>query len=230
MYRNHPSIQAALSHRTKPLSPFWFTDPSARIQVDTYLLGRRVMVVDAEDAFTEMLAQQLSSLGLLVTINQYDKADVLEGSWDLTVMGPGPGNPLDLSDYRINCMRDSVVNLLASKRPFLAVCLSHQILCHEYGLGLSRKEKVNQGVQQEIDFYGTKELVGFYNTYAATCDDTQEKFLNKMNVAVCRDKDNHEVHSLRGSHFTSLQFHPESMLTRNGVDIIAKSIKEVLKQ
>ncbi|MBE1114207.1 hypothetical protein IH744_27405, partial [Escherichia coli] len=50
------------------------------------------------------------------------------------------------------------------RRPFLAVCLSHQVLSLCLGLDLQRRQEPNQGVQKQIDLFGAAERVGFYNT------------------------------------------------------------------
>jgi phenazine biosynthesis protein phzE len=118
--------------------------------------------------------------------------------------------------------------LLAEQWPFLAVCLSHQILCLELGLTLIQRDPPNQGVQREIDFFGRQELVGFYNTYVAQCDQNSVQCLRAKNIEVSREPNSNEVHSLRGPHFVSLQFHAESLLTRNGIDIIAASVKRII--
>lgn len=229
MFKNHPSVQAALSSRNKSLSKFWLIDPAVRYQPEITFIGRKVLIVDAEDTFTEMLSQQLSAIGLQVTLRKFDHPDLFTNHWDLFLMGPGPGDPRDLGDNRIARMRSGIIALLTKNYPFLAVCLSHQILCVELGLNILRKTSPNQGVQHEIDFFGSSQLVGFYNTYAASCSPSMSRLLEEKHITVCLDSITDEVHALRGPHFASVQFHPESILTQNGIDIITSSIKWILK-
>src|SRR3989344_9436258 len=162
MFKDNPMAQAALSQRNNFLAQFWLSEPSARKQIEPRLVGRRVVMIDAEDAFTEMIAQQLEALGLLVTIRKSYETTLLKGEEDIVVMGPGPGDPSNRRDPRIANLQNVMPQLLNKKQPFLAVCLSHQVLCLELGLKLVRRIPPNQGVQREIDFFGIPQLVGFY--------------------------------------------------------------------
>ncbi|MGH8922655.1 MAG: glutamine amidotransferase-related protein, partial [Actinomycetes bacterium] len=91
------------------------------------------------------------------------------------------------------------------------------------GLELVRKPTPAQGVQVEIDLFGRRERVGFYNTFAAR---SRQNLLYQEGlpglVQVSRDPHTGEVHALRGPSFASTQFHPESLLTQNGIHILAE--------
>ena len=56
------------------------------------LSGREVLIVDAEDTFTSMIAKQLKSLGLTVTVRGFQEPYSFDG-YDLVIMGPGPATP-----------------------------------------------------------------------------------------------------------------------------------------
>jgi phenazine biosynthesis protein phzE len=86
-----------------------------------------------------------------------------------------------------------------------------------------------QGVQREIDFFGRTEPVGFYNTFAAYCDrDAFSTHLVPGLVEVCRNPATGEVHGLRGARLASVQFHPESVLTRHGPRILSEILTWLL--
>ncbi|AGK78254.1 phenazine-specific anthranilate synthase component I [Streptomyces microflavus] len=225
----NPEVRAALAERNSSLADFWLAHAGDRHAPDAYLAGRRLLVVDAEDTFTSMIAQQLSCLGLTVTVRRfdepYDPAD-----HDLTVMGPGPGDPRDLTDPKIAHLDAAVARLLATRTPFLAVCLSHQVLSRRLGLPLIRREVPNQGVQREIDLFGRRERVGFYNTFAAVSDEEKFDSPDVGPVEVSRSTRTGEVHGLRGPWFASTQFHAESVLTRDGVHITRNLLTELLRR
>jgi phenazine biosynthesis protein phzE len=85
----------------------------------------------------------------------------------------------------------------------------------------------NQGVQREIDLFGRRELVGFYNTFAAhSAVDGLDR--DGLRVEVCRDRRTGEVHALRAPTLVSLQFHVESILTEDGVRLGADAVRRLL--
>lgn len=177
--------------------------------------------------FTAMIASQLRSLGLTVTVRRWDEPYEWDAD-DLVVMGPGPGDPQDADDPRMSHVRRAIGMLLAQRKPFLAVCLSHQMLSLTLGLDTRRRAVPHQGTQREIELFGEKETVGFYNTFCAHSDADKLDVPGVGLVEISRDVDTGEVHALRGPHFASLQFHAESVLTRNGPAILAARIEEAL--
>jgi phenazine biosynthesis protein phzE len=224
----HPRVRAALERRNDTVAGFWRAERGTAARPAPALSGRRVLVVDAEDTFTSMLEHQLRSLGLVVTVARFDEPYSFEGH-DLVVLGPGPGDPRDVAHPKIAHLGAAVRTLLAEQRPFLAVCLSHQVLSLEVGLDVARREVPNQGLQRRIDLFGTPEDVGFYNSFAARghADEFTHRELGPLRVS--RDPETGEVHALLGNRFASLQFHAESLLTRNGVRIVGELLTKVLR-
>jgi phenazine biosynthesis protein phzE len=206
----HPDVATALARRNAGLSRFWLSTPGPVSSPAT----DRVLVVDVEDLFTGMLGHQMRALGHDVTIRTLDGVTTEDvESVDCVVLGPGPGDPRDVTDPRIARLRDLVTHLLDRRVPFVAECLSHQVLCSVLGLDLYERDRPNQGTQQQIDLFGTPEPVGFYNSYAAGP-------AALAGVEVCHDAG--EVHALRGHRFAGTQFHMESVLTRRGPEILAR--------
>ncbi|WP_371793147.1 anthranilate synthase family protein [Streptomyces sp. NBC_01471] len=233
---SHPRVRAALAERNATISGFWLADgqaphvrgPAPGGENDALPgPGRKVLVIDAEDTFTAMLAHQLRSVGLAVTVRRFDEPYGFDG-WDLVIMGPGPGSPHDSGHPKIAHLRAAIRTLLAERRPFLAVCLSHQVLSRELGFEVVRRGTPNQGVQREIDFFGLRERVGFYNTFAAVASQDKVDCGGAGIVEVSRDAGTGEVYGLRGAHFASMQFHAESLLTQDGVRILERLTAEVL--
>ena len=219
---------AHTEYHNEQVSGFWL-GRSERAAVPE-LAGLDVLVVDAEDTFTAMLAHQLRALGPRVEVRRYDEPFRLDGR-GLVVMGPGPGDPRDTAHPKIAVVRRAVRDLLAARAPFLAVCLSHQALCLELGLEVVRRDTPNQGAQHTVDLFGRSERVGFYNTFAGRC--AEPVFVPGGGlpgpVEAARDPRTGEVHALRGPGFASMQFHPESLLTRDGVGILARTLSGVLQ-
>jgi phenazine biosynthesis protein phzE len=183
--------------------------------------------VDAEDTFTGMLLHQLRVLGLSVTLSKYHQISGIRGGFDLVIPGPGPGDPRLVDDPKMAHMRGLIRGLLDDGTPMLAVCLGHQLLSALLGLPLRRKASPYQGMQRDIDFFGRPARVGFYSTFTAThpADVAATPY---GDVALARDPGNGDVHALRGRTFAGVQFHPESVLSEHGIDLLRSLLTELL--
>lgn len=216
-----PRVQAALAARRADLAPFWL-----RMQEQPPALTGHALVVDGEDTFTAMLAHVLRVAGLEVTVRRYDDPGLRAAAlaWDgPVVLGPGPGNPAEAGDPKMRMLRGLAAGLLAGHRQGLVgICLGHELLAAELGLPLVRKAEPAQGAQTRIDLFGEQEVVGFYNTYTARCDDAAAAALAARGVEVSRDPATGEVHAIRSAPagFAGVQFHPESVLTLRGADLL----------
>lgn len=222
-----PAVQAALAGRNDGIAQFWLRSALQRAAPDGELIGREVLVVDAEDTFTSMISHQLRALGLKVQVRRFDEDYQVENH-DLVLMGPGPGDPQSPNDPKIKQLRSDLRTLLDRKRPFIAVCLSHQVLAGMLGLPIERLTSPRQGAQLSIDLFGEPARVGFYNTFCARSDQAALNLPGAIRVEVCRDAATRQVHALRGPRFASMQFHPESILTQAGPRIVARMIRHAL--
>ncbi|MEI5523549.1 anthranilate synthase family protein [Streptomyces brasiliscabiei] len=220
-----PRVRAALDGRRASLAPFWL-----RMQERTELLTGHALVVDAEDTFTAMLAHLLRSSGLEVTVRRHDEPGLREGVLaheGVVVLGPGPGDPGDTADPRMRVLRELTGEVLRGHRHgVLGVCLGHELIALELGLEIVRKEVPYQGAQTGIDLFGRAETVGFYNSFVARCDDGAAAGLAARGVEVSRGPGG-EVHALRGPGFAGVQFHPESVLTLDGVSVVRELVTGV---
>jgi phenazine biosynthesis protein phzE len=213
-----PRVQAALDGRRASLAPFWL-----RMQKPSEELAGHALVVDGEDTFTAMLAHVLRSGGLEVTVRRYDEDGLREAVLaheGPVVLGPGPGDPSDLTDPKMRILRNLTAEVIAEHpHGVLGVCLGHELIAAELGLEIVRKEVPYQGAQTTIDLFGRPETVGFYSSFVARCDEAAHQELAAHGVEVSRAA-NGEVHALRGPGFAGVQFHPESVLTLGGAAVV----------
>ncbi|MFF8576870.1 anthranilate synthase family protein [Streptomyces sp. NPDC015408] len=213
-----PRVRAALDGRRASLAPFWL-----RMREPADALTGHALVVDGEDTFTAMLAHLLRSSGLAVSVRRYDEPGLREavlGHEGPVVLGPGPGDPSDPGDPKMRFLRALAAEVIRDHRHgVLGVCLGHELIAAELGLDIVRKEVPYQGAQTEIDLFGRRETVGFYNSFTAHCDDGSAAELAAHGIEVSRSAGG-EVHALRGPGFAGVQFHPESVLTLNGAAIV----------
>ncbi|MET7896171.1 anthranilate synthase family protein [Streptomyces mirabilis] len=217
-----PRVRAALDGRRASLAPFWL-----RMQEQARELEGHALVVDAEDTFTAMLAHVLRSSGLEVTVRRYDEPGLREAvraHEGPLVLGPGPGDPLDLDDPKMRFLRELTAEVIGGHgHGVLGVCLGHELIAAELGLEIVRKEVPYQGAQTEIDLFGRAETVGFYNSFVAHCDEETAAELSAHGIEVSRTEGG-EVHALRGPGFAGVQFHPESVLTLNGTAVVRELV------
>ncbi|WP_300400129.1 anthranilate synthase family protein [uncultured Nocardioides sp.] len=222
---NDEDVLLALNGRNRRLSTFWLTD-QADSEPDPVLAGRRVVILDGEDDFVNMLCHVLGVLGLESSVVRHE--DYTEGCLDdadLVIVGPGPGDPRDDADPKMATLRAAVERLLEREQPFLAVCLGHQALCHTLGLPLAYKDIVFQGTQSALKVDGRTERVGFYNTFVGRVGDGTSL---PEGVTVDADAETGDVHVLRGPHYTGIQFHAESILTQRGDGLLHEIVARLL--
>ncbi|MEU1114960.1 MULTISPECIES: anthranilate synthase family protein [unclassified Streptomyces] len=222
-----PRVRAALDGRRASLAPFWL-----RMQEPRDELAGHALVVDGEDTFTAMLAHVLRSLGLEVSVRRYDEAGLREtvlAHRGPVVLGPGPGDPSDLTDPKMRFLRSLAAEVIRT-HPYgvLGVCLGHELIAAELGLEIVRKDVPYQGAQTRVELFGRPETVGFYNSFVARCDAETRAELAAHDVEVAVDGAGGEVHAVRGPSFAGVQFHPESVLTLRGTGIVRDLLGQLL--
>lgn len=214
-----PDFDALLTSRNRMMAPFWSQklepSPSGRP------LDITADLVTAEDEFAVMLAHVLSSIGVRTRLVDWQDVTSESAATDLLILGPGPGDPRSSSDRRIARLREVARQRLHSGKPVFGVCLGHQIIASELGLELVPKQTVVQGAQEQVDLFGTPRTVGFYNTFTAAMPTSG--IPRDMTFAAVGE----EVIALRGPAVGGLQFHPESVLTLEGADILETAIRQV---
>jgi phenazine biosynthesis protein phzE len=222
---NDEDVLLALNARNQRLSRFWLTDQGGSAP-DPRLAGRSAVILDGEDDFVNMLRHVLGVLGMTSEVVRHEEyaPGRLDG-FDLVIVGPGPGDPRDGADPKMASLRAAVAELMAAGRPFLAVCLGHQALCHHLGIPLTYKDIVFQGTQSPVPIAGRTERVGFYNTFVGRLAGGTGA---PEGVEVEADAATGDIHLVRGPHYRGIQFHAESILTEHGYDLLHEIVAELL--
>jgi phenazine biosynthesis protein phzE len=218
-----PYIEQTLVSRNDNLSKFWLEKQSRTFHEES-LAGKSVLIVDNEDNFSYMLAHMLEHLGLSVNVKKIAEMTLDTNciNENLIVLGAGPGDPANEQDTRIARLNMLTRRLLVSNKTFMGICFGHQVICRNLGLRLERLDIPLQGVQKEVLLFGKKQIVGFYNTFVVIAEDFKHNDI-QMSVNEAR-----EVNAIKGPNFCSFQFHVESVLTRNGLDILKSALFELL--
>ncbi|MEQ6899884.1 anthranilate synthase family protein [Nocardioides sp. YIM 152588] len=218
-------VLITLASRNGRLSGFWLAD-QAGTPADPRLAGKSAVILDGEDDFVNMLRHMLARMGMTSEVVKH--RDYVPGcldGFDLVIVGPGPGDPRDGEDPKMAHLRAGVASLLEAERPFLAVCLGHQALCHLLGIPLAYKDIVFQGTQAQVLLDGKPERVGFYNTFVGRVGpDT----VLPDGVRVEADAATGDVNAVIGPHYRGVQFHAESILTEHGFALVHDLVVDVL--
>jgi anthranilate synthase/aminodeoxychorismate synthase-like glutamine amidotransferase len=183
-------------------------------------------MIDNYDSFTYNLVQYLSSLGEniqvfrndLITIDKIKKLSPKK-----IVISPGPGRPRDAG---ISC---EVIRSFAGKAPILGVCLGHQCIGYVYGGKIIRAKQLMHGKTSKI-YHNKKDIFkDLPNPFEATR--YHSLIVEKKSLPPCLEitawtKDG-EIMGLRHKSYPvwGVQFHPESILTKSGMDLLANFLR-----
>ena len=186
----------------------------------------KILLIDNYDSFTYNLFHYLEALKCKVDVIRNDKIsskEIIRKKYKKVVISPGPGNPNQAG----NCLK--IVKDLSKKIPILGVCLGHQVIGQVFGAKIINAKKLMHGKTSKIFhnklgiFKGIKSnLIG--TRYHSLVID--RKTLNKDFIITAKTKDNvimgimHKSYNLHG-----LQFHPESINTKEGIKLIRNFLK-----
>jgi anthranilate synthase/aminodeoxychorismate synthase-like glutamine amidotransferase len=183
-----------------------------------------VLVLDNYDSFTFNLVQYLGELGVVVDVVRNDVITVDEvGTMApaAIVISPGPCTPAEAG------ISVSLVRQLGASIPILGVCLGHQAIVEAYGGKVVRAGRVMHGKTSQVLHDGTDlfnglpsplEVMRYHSLIAAPSTLPRDLVV----TAVAQD-DASEIHAVRHRKYPvwGVQFHPESVMTPRGKDLLA---------
>ncbi|MBW3557085.1 MAG: aminodeoxychorismate/anthranilate synthase component II [Actinobacteria bacterium] len=188
----------------------------------------RVVVIDNYDSFTYNLVQYLGELGAEPVVHRNDAVTVDEVEAlgpAAIVISPGPGRPEDAG------ISNLVIQRLGPRIPTFGVCLGHQCIGEVFGGRVVRAVQVMHGKTSWIRHTGTGVMTGLANPFEATRyhslvvdRDTLPSVLE-----VTAETDDGVIMGLRHRDLPieGVQFHPESILTSVGKDLLANFLGAV---
>jgi len=180
-----------------------------------------ILLIDNYDSFTYNLVQILGQFDQEVKVFRNDRIDikgieVLHPS--ALVVSPGPGTPAS-SGVSIEA-----INHLGSTIPILGVCLGHQAIAACYGAKVVRADRIMHGKTSMILHDGRSIFKGLTNPFEAVR--YHSLIVQKDTVPACLEISawtaDGEIMGLRHRTFPveGVQFHPESILTKTGINIL----------
>lgn len=211
-------LEHDLNARNQHLSHFWITRQKP-IKPAELLNGLSVTIINNEDDFAFMLAHLLKYQGCDVSVIDTLDFEPQDDHARLVVLGPGPGDINDQSCPKMQKLNRITQDLLGSNRLLLGVCLGHQAIAKAHNIEVVLQEENTQGVQRVIPFMGQNYRLGFYNSFSPIFD--KSKSYHGLEFDLDR---NNRILVMSGGHFTSFQFHPESVLSEKGHEVITRAI------
>lgn len=190
----------------------------------------RVVIIDNYDSFVYNLAQYIGGIGVQCEVVRNDIITPEEAAlYDGIVISPGPGTP---SEKRYFGVCGQVISQLGDNKPILGVCLGHQGIIEAYGGRVSNAGAVRHGKTSPVIHDGTGILEGMASPFRATRYHSLAG--EKTSIPDCLHVnaiagDDGEVMAVRHrSHPVSgVQFHPESIMTQNGIRILENFLEEI---
>ena len=184
-------------------------------------MATRVLVIDNYDSFVYNLVQYLGELGAEPLVHRHDELaieEIIALEPDAVLISPGPGRPDDAG------VSNEVITTFAGKVPVLGVCLGHQCIGQVYGGQVVRAAEVMHGKTSLIRHVGSGVFEGLPNPLEATR--YHSLVVERTSVPDClevtAETDDGTVMGLRHRELDveGVQFHPESILTTAGHDLL----------
>lgn len=187
----------------------------------------KTVIIDNYDSFTYNLAHLIKELGAEVDVLRNDKFELEElEKYDKIILSPGPGIPEEAG------LLLEVIRTYAGRKPMLGVCLGEQAIGQVFGGKLTNLSEVFHGIQTNVkiknkdyifDGLPTEIPVGRYHSWVVDADGFPEE------LVVTAISPEGQIMALKHREYDvhGIQFHPESVLTPDGKQIVGNWLKGV---
>lgn len=190
-----------------------------------------ILMIDNYDSFTYNVVQYLAELQADVQVYRNDEitiADIEQLAPEKIVISPGPCTPNE-AGISIAC-----IEAFAGKIPILGICLGHQSIGQAFGGNIIRAKRVMHGKTSMIHHDNTGVFKGLSNPFEATRYHSlvieQQSLPDCLEINAWTQAEDGSLDEIMGVRHCSLavegvQFHPESILTEHGHDMLNNFIK-----
>lgn len=190
-----------------------------------------IIMIDNYDSFVYNLYQQIASLGEDVKVFRNDAItvdEIREYDPELIVFSPGPGRPADAG------ICEEAIKALYKDYPMLGICLGHQAMIEVFGGKVTYAKSIMHGKSSTVDidhsdplFQGLDDKITVARYHSLAGDENNWPECLKI---ISRSDDG-EILAIHHKEYPiyGLQFHPESVLTPDGTQIMKNLLKEITK-
>ena len=186
-----------------------------------------VLIIDNYDSFTYNVYQYVATLGYEVHVVRNDQitlAEIIAGGYEAIIISPGPGTPNDAG------ISKAVIKQFAGKVPILGICLGHQAIGEVFGGRVVRAPAPVHGKVSIIQHGGTGIYQGIVPDFAA--GRYHSLIVERESLPDCLEITATAVDGLimglrhREYNIHGVQFHPESILTPEGLKLLGNFLPE----
>jgi len=190
-----------------------------------------LLMIDNYDSFTYNLVQYLGELGADVEVHRNDEITVEEievKQPERIMISPGPCTPDEAG------ISMAAIKAFAGKVPILGVCLGHQSIGQVFGGKIVHAKEIMHGKTSSIYHKNEHVFKGLSNPYTATRYHSlvieKESLPDCLEITAWTETESGEIDEIMGVRHKTLnvegvQFHPESILTEHGYDLLSNFLK-----
>ena len=181
-----------------------------------------ILLIDNYDSFSYNVYQLAGAIEPDIQVVRNDQVTIPEieaKAPKAIILSPGPGRPADAG------ISEEAIRFFAGKIPILGICLSHQAICEAFGAEITYAKEMKHGKQSRVQLkpdsrlfrgLGGKMLVGRYHSLAVNKDSIPDM------LKVTAVSEDGEVMAVEHREYPvyGIQFHPESVLTPDGIRVM----------
>ncbi len=181
-----------------------------------------ILLIDNYDSFSYNVYQLAGTVEPDIQVVRNDRITIQEikaKAPKAVILSPGPGRPADAG------ISEAIIPSFAGKIPILGICLGHQAICEAFGAEITYAKEMKHGKQSQVQLkpdsrlfqgLGEQMLVGRYHSLAVKKDSIPDI------LEVTAASEDGEVMAVEHREYPvyGIQFHPESVLTPDGIRIM----------
>lgn len=192
----------------------------------------KVLLIDAYDSFVHIIYQYLLELDLSVDVIRNDKItieQIEQAQYELIIFGPGPGHPKDAGYIEL-------IHHFQNKLPLVGVCLGMQAITMAFGGNVVKSDSIMHGKVSSIEhnqqncFLGLNTPLDVTRYHSLIAE--KKSFPNNQLEIIAECKQDNTIMAIKHKSLpiVGVQFHPESIMTHNGMKIFENLIFNNKKQ